>query len=234
MNLIARCRHLKFMAALAASALFGAGASAAPSMSTAEILAKAPVFQLLLDNSGSSPATDADFVNTAWPVIEGRLRSMPMGTVIIVNSVGDASLAPLSMRTRIQKLSSGEGAPLEDIVQVAKSIVLGFPKRVQATAHGQSHLVGAIFDASKNINQQSTTRNVIIVLSDLVEFSPLANCHRNRTCPLPKPSFQLGNTDLLALGVGRGLPSDREMAIFAAWEKFLDQAGARHSLKKTF
>lgn len=224
-------RFLAFVLLQLLASLVGSVALAA---STQEILRKAPVFQLLLDNSGSSPATDANFVASAWPVVEGRLRAMPIGTVVIVNSVGDASLSPMTLRTRIQKVASSEGAPLDDIVRRVKSIMLGFPSRVQSAAHSQSHLVGGIFDASKNTNREAAGENVIVVLSDLVEFSPLANCYRVKSCPLPRPTFKLENTEIVALGVGRGLPSDREIAVFAAWEKFFDQAGARYSLKKTF
>ena len=208
--------------------------SASKATTTKDLIDKAPVFQLLLDNSGSSPATNQSFVNSAWPVIESKLRSMPMGTVVIINTVGDASLAPLTNRTRIQKVSTGEGASVEELVQTLKSIVLSFPKRVQGEEHGQSHMIGGFFDASKNLNKNASTRNVILILSDLIEFSPLANCYQNKACPLPMPVFKLENTELIALGVGRGLPSDREMAIFSAWEKFLSQTGAVFDLRKTF
>jgi hypothetical protein len=228
-------KHIRQLVALVAiQVASGLGGASALGTSTQEMLQKAPVFQLLLDNSGSSPATDANFVASAWPLVEGRLRAMPIGTVVIVNSVGDAALAPMTMRTRIQKVANGEGAPLDDIVRRLKSIVLGFPARVQSAAHGQSHLVGGLFDASKNTNRDASSQNVIVVLSDLLEFSPVANCYRAKACPLPRPTFKLDNTEILALGVGRGLPSDHEIAVFVAWEKFFDQAGARYSLKKTF
>lgn len=204
-------------------------------VSTQEMIESAPVLQVLLDNSGSSPATNEEFVASAWPVIEGQLRAMPMGTVIIVNSVGDASLAPLQKRTRIQKTASAEGAPIDDIIRGLKSIVLGFPTKTKGAEHGQSHLIGGLFDASRNINSRASQPNVIFMLSDLVEYSPLANCYRNRSCPLPTPTFSLENTSVTVLGVGRGLPSNHEMAVFSAWDKFLKTANASSiTLKKTF
>ena len=123
---------------------------------------------------------------------------------------------------------------MEEVVQGLRAIVLGFPKRVQGEEHGQSHLVGGLFDASKNINTKATQPNVIVMLSDLIEFSPIANCYKNRSCPLPSPTFRLDNTNFVALGVGQGLPSNHEMTIFASWEKFLGQTKASYELKKTF
>ena len=220
------------MVALCSAAIFMTIASAADS--TKDLLETAPVFQLLLDNSGSSPATDQSFVNSAWPIIESKVRSLPMGTVVIVNTVGDASLSPLMKRTRIQKVTTGEGAAVEDIVRSLKSIVLGFPKRVQGQEHGQSHLIGGFFDASKNLNINASTKNLIVALTDLIEFSSMANCYKDKACRLPKPAFKLDNTDLVALGVGRGLPSDREIAVFSSWGKFFSQTGASFDLRKTF
>lgn len=229
-------RYFRILAAVAAVVVCGflSACERAHGAATSEVLAKAPVFQLLLDNSGSSPATDPNFMRSAWPLVEGRIRAMPLGTVVIVNTVGDASLPPLTLRTRLQKRADAEGAAVEEVVQSIRAVVLGFPKRVLAGAHGQSHLVGGVFDASKNINRSASGPNVIVMLSDLIEYSPLANCYKVKACPLPKPTFQLENTEVLALGVGRNLASDREMAVFSAWEKFLDQTGATYSLKKTF
>ncbi len=222
--------------AVGAACLAFTGFCATPTLAatTADLLATAPVFQLILDNSGSSPATDAGFVTSAWPIVEGWLRKMPLGTVIIVNSVGDASLTPMTMRTRIQQRQTAEGAPLDQIIPAIKNIVLGFPKRIQGAAHGQTHMVGGIFDASRNINKSASTKNVILLLSDLIEFSPIANCYKEKGCTLPKPKFNLEGTEVLALGVGRGLPSDREMALFGSWEQFFTQTGATFELKKTF
>lgn len=211
--------------------LLGATAHAA---TTAELLKNAPVFQLILDISGSSPATDDGFVKSAWPVVEGRLKMMPIGTTVIINTVGDASLTPLTMRTRIQQRQTTEGAPIDQVVLSIKNIVLSFPARMQSSAHGQTHMVGGFFDASRNLNKTSSTKNVILVLSDLIEYSPIANCYKEKACTLPKPKFNLEGTEVLVLGVGRGLPSDREMALFASWEQFFQQTGANFELKKTF
>lgn len=220
------------MAMLFITLVIVANASAADS--TKDLLATAPVFQLLLDNSGSSPATDQNFVNSAWPIIEAKIRSLPMGTVVIVNTVGDASLSSLMKRTRIQKVTTSEGAAMEDIVRSLKSIVLGFPKRVQGQEHGQSHLIGGFFDASKNLNINASTKNSIVALTDLIEFSSMANCYKDKACRLPKPAFKLDNTEIVALGVGRGLSSDREIAVFSSWEKFFSQTGGSFDLRKTF
>lgn len=201
---------------------------------TKDLIEAAPTIQLLLDNSEGSPAIDEDFVAAAWPLIETKLRAMPLGTVVIVNTVGNASLKPLMMRTRIQKKTTNEGASIGEVVQAVKMSTLGLPQLAKNKEHNQSHIIGGIFDASKNLNKKASSPNVIIILSDFVEYSPFANCYKGKACQLPKPSFSLGNTEVMALGVGRGLASNREMVVFTAWEKFFIQTGATFDLKKTF
>jgi hypothetical protein len=61
---------------------------------TQEILATAPTFQILLDNSRSSPAKDAAFIASVLPMIDQKLRAMPVGTSVIVNSNSRKSLKP--------------------------------------------------------------------------------------------------------------------------------------------
>jgi hypothetical protein len=58
--------------------------SAGAPMSTAEMVAQAPTLQILLDASGSSPATDAQFMASAIPRVTGKIKTMPMGTRVLI------------------------------------------------------------------------------------------------------------------------------------------------------
>jgi hypothetical protein len=196
-----------------------------------DALDKAGVLVIMLDNSGSSPSTDKSFVEAAWPTVEKALRAMDMGSTVILVSVGDARLKPMNMSVRIQARDNNEGKSIDRVVAAVKQVVLGFPAQTQGQEHGNSQIIGGFFDASHVINRKSTN-NRIVALTDLIENSPLANCYIN--CKLPTPTFDLVGTSVTVLGVGRGLHSNKEMAVFASWEKFFTKTGANFDLKKTF
>ena len=94
---------------------------------SAEMIARAPVLQVLLDNSGSSPATDQASIDRAWPIIEKEIRVLPMAGKVLVFTVGDASATYSSAAFRIQKRTSsnnGEiGGPVDLIVDEVREIV---------------------------------------------------------------------------------------------------------------
>lgn len=185
----------------------------------------APTFQILLDNSKSSPASDQQLIERAWPLIQRQLRSMPMATKVYVNTVGNAEVLPQSFQIRIQHRRTEEGAPMAEVVQKVKALVLGFPNKLKEgkiEGHNSSHLIGGLFDASLAINPKSE-RNVIIYVTDLIEFSSLANCYKFSPCRLPNPEFQLPNTELIVMGAGTGLASDKEMALVKSWREFFSK-----------
>lgn len=200
--------------------------------STAEILAQAPVFQLLLDASGSSPATDTQFMAAASVRVAAKIKAMPLGTKVIIVSFGDASKTPINVSTRLQAKPSREGSTPDAVARQVTELLLKFPRR--APMDGETHAIGALYDASTNINRNARHENVVMVLSDLIENSGpmMANCYQD--CRLPKPTFSLPNTNVEVLGAGRGLPSNREIALHTSWAGFLEKTGAKYSLKRTF
>lgn len=196
-------------------------------------IAKAGVFILQLDNSGSAPALEQKFVEAAWPIIERELRSMDMGSHVSVVSVGDSSLTPLNLNTRIQARDTSEGKTMDRIVATVRELVLSFPSKTHGKEHGNSQLIGGFFDASRVINPNSQN-NKIVSLTDLIENSPLAKCYVDCR-KLPAPTFKLPGTKVIVLGTGRGLNSDKQMQLFAAWDEFFTKTGAASvDLKRTF
>jgi hypothetical protein len=146
---------------------------------------------------------------------------------------GDASNAPISITTRLQVKPSREGNTADAVARQVGQLMLKFPNRI--SPEGETHAIGALFDASKNVNINSKQKNEVVVLSDLIENSPFADCYRDHKCRLPsKPPFTFTNTNIEVLGAGRGLPSDREVALHQSWSKFLEKTGASYSLKRTF
>jgi len=189
---------------------------------------------LLLDASGSSPAQDPNFIAAAEPLIEEKLRSMPMCSQVMVVTVGDASTMPAMLRTRIQVRTTRDGATVNDIAAALRRFLSGFPDRIKGHEQGRSELIGSLADASRNVNQNATAPNVIIVLSDMIENSGLANCE-TRACRLPgNPALSLANVSVTVYGAGLGLPSARALALTKAWEQYLNRAGATADLHRTF
>lgn len=214
-------------AMLAACFLLASPASSAQSPTTAQLMAGAAAMQILLDNSNTSPATRADVVARAWPVIEAKLRAMPPASIILINTVGTAELPPMSMRLRIQQRRTAEGGPMEDVVKAVRKAVLEFPAKLKEgkmPAHDTSNLIAGLFDASRAINPASD-RNVIVFISDLIENSSLANCYVSFPCKLPKPEFSLPGTELIVLGVGWGMPANRELSLVKVWEQYFAKVG---------
>lgn len=199
-----------------------------------DLIAKAPVLAIGLDNSGSSAATDDKLVAAAWPTIEEKIRAMPMASKIVVFTFADASAPYVSGTWRVQKKQTDKGAPVDIIVQEIKKVVLPFPSKLRSGSmpvHGRSDLIGGFYDAGKLLNEQSKD-NAIVMISDLIENSNLANCYSDAKCRLPAPKFSLKGADVTVLGVGYGFPSDRQMAVTTSWLDFLKKAGANVSLDK--
>lgn len=206
---------------------------------SAEVLAKAPTFSILVDVSGgSNPALTPEFMREAVKAIEPRLREQPMATTVKIWTVGHSALATETFSARILAKISAEGVPINMIVAKVREILLDFPAHAEKKGiHQQSHLIGGLFDASKTINHKAA-RNTVFYLTDGVENSPLGNCYRDQNCKLSLPKgakIDLSNVEVVMLGVGSGLPSNQQIAVTAAWEGFLKAADAHPiSVRKLF
>lgn len=197
------------------------------SPATRTLIESAPTFQILVDFSTSSIAKDPLYVEGVFRVLDELLRHMPMATQIRVAAVGDAAVTPFSWVTRIQPRATPEGAPVEQIIRDLHALLLGMPSLIKKYEHQKSEFIGGLFDAARNINPRAASDNRIILLGDLLEVSAFANCESGKTCKLPAaPPFKLERTRITALGIGRGLPSEKAQALTMAWEKFLQKAGA--------
>ncbi len=221
-----RTIHAITLAMLVVTTGFFSSGVKAQTQTSAQIIAAAPVMEILLDNS-DSPALDEAVVARAWPIIEAKLRALPPASIVIIQTVGTAELPPVSLRIRIQQRRTADGASMEEVVGLVRNAVLSFPSKVKAhtiPSHTTSNLIAGLFDASRAINLNSD-RNVIVFITDLIENSSLANCYQTFPCKLPKPSFSLPGTELTILGVGFGMPSNREISLVKVWEEYLSHVG---------
>jgi hypothetical protein len=195
---------------------------------TKEAIEIAPVLVVALDNSGSSPATDPKMMERAWPVIKEKIQALPIFGSVKVMTVGDASQYYLAKSWRIQYKQSEAGDTMDSILSQMEGIVLNFAKQTQqgtVPTHGRTEIVGGFNDIARLLNPKAQ-QNSVVMVSDLIENSNHADCYRNKTCKLPKPTFSLANTDITVLGVGLSLPANEAMALSASWTHFLKESGA--------
>ena len=195
---------------------------------TAVLFDNPKTFQLLVDVS-PSPGVNPLFLQNVWSSVEQLLRRMPVGSSVIVQSVGNAALTPLVFRSRIQVRHTREGDTMESMVRGVKAVLFSFPERFKTNQHQQSELIGAFFDASRNISP-NTPGNVIVAITDLAENSPLASCanvQKAKPCTLPAPQFSLENTAVYVFGVGQGMPSDKAIHLTQQWAALFKKSGAK-------
>lgn len=193
---------------------------------------KAPVFKLLIDASTKSPGTNPQLMQSIWPSIEAKMRRLPIGTTVIVSTMGDPSEMPMIWRTRVQAKSSPNGAPLQAVIRSVKNVVLTFPEEIKGKEHKKSHLITALFQATRQLNPKSQD-NAIVMITDLIEYSPLANCSPPNPCKLPKPEFSLKGIDIHVYGSVDRMSPRQAMVVLKAWEEFLKKAGVELELVKT-
>lgn len=157
------------------------------------------------------------------PQIVETLKAMPPGTLVTVSTVGDATVAASLLRMQIQ----ARGTTASDVARKLHRFLLDFPAQAKSRVQGRSDLVGGFAAAAAYVNRKSDA-NEIWMVSDLVEYSAVADCSRSQKCRLPvKPQFDLSGTNVHVYGVGQGLTSDRAMQLTEDWRGFLSRAHAK-------
>ena len=207
----------------------------ARAQSSADACATAPVFQLLLDVSGSSPLADQHYLDAVIPVIDQRIRALAMCSEVLVVTVGDARVVPSMPSTKVlARPVPGKGTTRDEIARGIRQLLLSMPERIDKSPQERSELIAAFADAARNTNAQAKEPNQIVMLSDGVEQSGTMDCGKPKGCRFPAPSFSLAGTSVALYGVGLGLPGERAMALTRNWEKFFARAGVKADLRRTF
>lgn len=207
----------------------------AHAQSTADPCATAPVFQLLLDVSGSSPLAEQQYLAAVIPLIDERIRALPMCSEVLIVTIGDARVVPSMPRLKVlARPVPGVGATRDEIAREVRQLLLALPGRIAKSPQGRSELIAAFADAARNTNRQAKEPNQIVMLSDGVESSNLADCEKTARCRFPAPGFSLDGTSVTLYGVGLGLSGERTMALTRNWEKFFAKAGVKADLRRTF
>jgi len=174
------------------------------------------------------------FVEAVSPLVETKIRALPVGSLVLVATVGDAAQVPLLKRARVQLRRTAEGDSAINLAASVRGLLAGFPERLKTKAQTQSDLVAGLFDAARLLDPASHSSQ-IVMLSDGIEESSVTNCARVKACKLPPPKFSLNGVEVTIYGIGLGMDSARGMALNHAWDTFLKQAGAsKTNLLRTF
>ena len=205
--------------------LFLAVAARPVHANTAEILRTAPSIEILQDLSLGSTGTNTKFINATFPIIEEVLATQPLGTLIEVHAIGDASFPAVSYRARLQAKRTPTGDTLAGVTQNLKALLLHLAEQSVGHEFRQSELIGSFFNASRNLNRQAAGQNTVILYSDGIENSEYAHCAK-ASCKFPAPKFSLDGANIYMFGVGQNMPSKEGQALTLQWESFLKKAGA--------
>src|SRR6185437_8663668 len=108
-----------------------------------------PVFQLLLDVSGSSPLADQQYLAAVVPIIDERIKALPICSVVMIVTVGDARVIPSMPRLKVlARTVPGKGATRDEIAREVHHLLLGMPDRIAKRSEGRSELIAAFADAA--------------------------------------------------------------------------------------
>jgi hypothetical protein len=158
-----------------------------------------------------------------------------MCSEVLIVTVGDARVMPSMPHLKVlARPVPGVGTTRDEIAREVHQLLLAMPGRIAKSPQERSELIAAFGDAARNTNTAAKEPNQIVMLSDGVESSNLADCEKTARCRFPTPPFSLGGTSVAIYGVGLGLPGERAMALTRNWEKFFAKAGVKADLRRTF
>lgn len=217
----------RVLGSVSLAVMLAVGMRPAHATTSAELVAKAPTLQILLDAS-PSPGTREAFVTTIWPQVETIIRSMPLASTVIISSIGDNTAEPFTARQRIQTKRTPQGNTPDAIVRDARAAMLAFARDRQGSkADRQSELVYGVERAAAEVNPLSDANRLVIV-SDLLENSEAARCQDHpTTCTLPKPNFTLPPGTSVTVFGARGSKTLEAQHITAEWARFFTAAGVK-------
>lgn len=191
-----------------------------------ELVERAPVFGIILDNSSDAPAWVPGIRQSAARDCRDIIMGLPMASKVFIMIAGDArQQVPELHMTRVQARLTRNGGPNSHIAaQMTQFILEEFPKRSKPDDAFGSSILLALRDGNRLLNPGAATNRLYLV-TDGLERSSLANCYRD--CRLPKPDFKFpANTRIEAVGWGLNLSDRESIALFQPWQRWFKDAGA--------
>lgn len=189
----------------------------------------APTFALVVDQSQSSPALNTNWVASMFPyIVDEVLRTLPMGARVVTLACGDMRQQQRENTSYLQARTTKLGLTRQQLFAWTHAELVHLAEAGKAAPAPRSELVACLAEAAKLLNPQAARPNTLLMLSDGIEDSDLADCSvkARKPCVLPTPAFRIpANTQVVMYGVGIGVSGSRTAALQAAWKKFLMAAG---------
>lgn len=232
-----RLRRVALLAVLLsglALGVAGCDSESAP-ITERELVAKTSNLVMAVDQSRSSPALDAAWMQSTFPyIVDQEVNELPIAAMVSVIGMGDQSQAQEESTTRVQLRKSNLGLPQKEVAGWVHERLLALTKPQQPFA--KSELVSGVCEAAKLLRAHAP-QSTLLWFSDGIEESGYAICRpvspggkgkksSNGMCKLPSPPCQFPkNARVIMVGIGIGLDGARGAALQAEWRQFFVRAG---------
>lgn len=160
----------------------------------------------------------------------GKIEKMRLGETVRVRTFGQAGSAGNWLALDF-RLSRRAGGTPKEVAAAVKLVLANLPKLVAQKKLALQHrtqIIRSLHDLSGTVLRPGSS---LLLLSDLMEFSPDADCARllkNKHPQLPPPpSGFLKGVEIIALGAGHGLATvAQSRRLEAMWRAWFKRAGA--------
>lgn len=186
---------------------------------------------ILIDLSDSSPTVLSDqFARKSAKAVDEHLERLELGSTVCINTFGEYSRAKNIISFKFTLLNR-KGARSKDVRMMVKKIISRLPELVRngkLKIQKKTSLIGELKLLKQRLDPG--TRNVVIILGDLLEFSADANAYKliklkNGCLPNPERNF-LEGVEVVALGAGFSVKnSNQNDRLKGIWTKYFKQAG---------
>lgn len=186
---------------------------------------------IIIDLSDSSPQLKLkQFAYKSANYVDDQIKELPLGSNICISTFGEYSRDKNLLSLQFKLLKKNGSRPTE-VRAIVKKVIVNLPNLVKSgklKLQKMTSLIGEL--KSIGLHMNSSSDNLVIILSDLLEFSADANAYElikqtNGRLPSPKSGF-LSNTDVIALGAGYGVKSSIENdRLESIWREYFNKAG---------
>ena len=186
---------------------------------------------ILIDLSDSSPTILSDhFAKKSAKAVDEHLEQLGLGSKVYINTFGEYSRSKNIISFKFA-LRNRKGARPKDVRAMVKKIISRLPELVRKgklQIQEKTSLIGELKLLRQRLDP--STKNVVIILGDLLEYSSDANAYKliklgKGWLPDPERDF-LEGVEVLALGAGFGVKNSRQNdRLEDIWTKYFKQAG---------
>lgn len=186
---------------------------------------------VLLDLSGSTAhIISASFAAKAGAYVAREVAGLPLGSRVSLRTFGlaDAKANGLALDYTLTKRL---GSKPREVATKLSMVLAAVPKLAASgklKVQDRSQIIRALYDLSSLVKGCDAR---LIIISDMLEYSPDANCYRLATynsggLPAP-PAGLLAKARVAAVGCGYGLKTAAQSRrLQELWSRWFEQAGA--------